>query len=69
MEVVAARAGVAAGFGVAAGAHGRHAERDERVAQGRGFAGGEHEADLGKRDAQGAQELDQGAVVQRMARL
>ena len=62
VNIFAAGAGVAAGFGVAAGADVRDAEGEEAVAKAGGFAGGEDEADVGKTNSKGADELGEFAV-------
>lgn len=64
VEVIASLAGVAAGFGVASGAHGGDAEREEGVAEGGWFAGTEDDAGVWEADAEGADELDEGTVVE-----
>lgn len=64
VEVLAADAGVAAGVGADVGGHVGDAERGEQVAQRRWFAGREHDAGLGEAGAEGADQLDQGAVGQ-----
>ena len=64
VEIVAARSGITAGFGVAAGAHGGDAEREEGVAEGGGFAGTEDDAGVWEADAEGADELDESAVIE-----
>jgi hypothetical protein len=58
-----ARAGVAAGFSVAAGAHEGDAQGNEAVAEAGGFAGGKDKAGVGKHDAKGANELHEFAVA------
>src|SRR5690242_15609070 len=62
MEFLFASAGVAAGFGVAPGAHEGDAKWNEAIAEAGGFARGKDEADVGKHDAKSANELDQVAV-------
>ena len=69
VEGFLALAGVAAGFGVAAGAHHGDAERGDEVAQGGGFAGAEDDADGGEGHTQGAEELDELAVGEGIFRL
>jgi hypothetical protein len=69
MEFLFASAGVAAGLGMAARAHEGDAEGNEAVAQACGFAGGKDEADVGKHDAKGANELDEFAVGDMCERL
>ena len=68
VEVIASLAGVAAGFGVASGAHGGDAEREEGVAEGGRFAGAEDDAGVREADAEGADELDEGAVIEPVLR-
>jgi hypothetical protein len=55
-------AGIAAGLGVATGAHEGDAEGNEAVAEACRFAGGKDEANIWKHDAKGTNELDQFAV-------
>lgn len=62
MEFLFARAGVTAGFGMAAGADESDTKRNETIAQASGFAGGEDKADIRKHDAKGANQLDEFAV-------
>lgn len=62
VEVVAARAGVAAGVGFRAGRDVGDPEREKGVAQAGGFAGGENDADGGKAEPEGGDELDEGAI-------
>ena len=69
MQVVASFAGIAAGFGMAAGAHCGDAEWQNRIAQPRRLPGAEDDADVRKRDAQGADQLDKLRVAQFHARL
>ena len=66
VEVVASEAGVSAGFGVAARAHQRDAERRDGIAQGRGFACAQDEADARKMQAERAEQLDKIAIADRM---
>jgi hypothetical protein len=54
---------------VAAGAHECNAEGNKTVAETRGFAGGKDEADVGKHDAKGANELDELSVCHVSERL
>ncbi len=69
VEGFLALAGVAAGFGVAAGAHHRDAERRDEIAQGGGLAGAEDDSDGGEGHTQGAEELDELAVGEGIFRL
>ncbi len=62
MEVVGARTGVSAGFGVGPGRDVGNAEGEEAVAEGGGFASGEDDADLREGEAKGADELNEIAV-------
>ena len=62
VEMLLARAGVAARLSVAAGADERDAQRQETVAQGGRLARREHQADIGKQQAEGAGELHQLAI-------
>ena len=68
VQVVASESCVAPGFGVAAGAHKSDAERGNGVAEVGGFAGAEDDADAWKVQAEGAEELDKIAVVERVGR-
>ena len=69
MEFFLAGAGVAAGFGVAARAHQRDSQRNQAVAQLRGFARREHEAGIGEHQPKRADQLDQFAVGNMRERL
>ena len=69
MDFFPARAGVTARLGAGARAHHRDAERQQPVAQLRRFAGRKHDADIGKHQAQGANELGEFAVAQVRERL
>ena len=62
MNFFLARAGVAAGFGVAAGADHGDAERDQPIAQLGWFARGEDEANIGEHQAKRADELHEIAI-------
>ena len=62
VDVFFAGAGVAAGFGVAAGADVGDADGEEAVAQAGGFAGGENEAGVREGEAKGADKLDELAI-------
>ena len=64
MQRFFARAGVTARFSVAAGADERNAERDQPIAQLGWFTRGEDEADIGKHEAKGANQLHQLTVAQ-----
>ena len=69
MKFLFACAGVAPGFGMAAGAHQCNAKRDQAIAEASRFAGGEDEADIRKHDAKGADQLDELAVCDVCERL
>ena len=69
MDFFLARAGVAARLGVAAGADERDAQRDESVAQRRGFAGREHQSGVGQEEAERADQLHQLAITEMRERL
>ena len=69
VEGFLALAGVAAGFGVAAGAHHGDSERGDEIAQGGGFARAEDDSNGGEGHSQGAEELDELAVGQGIFRL
>lgn len=64
MEVVAASAGVAAGFGACAGGHVGDSEAGDGVAQRGWLAGGDDDADLREEDAENGDEADEGLVWQ-----
>ena len=62
VDIFLARTGVAAGFGMAAGADVGDADGEEAVAQAGGFAGGENEAGVREGEAKGADKLDELAI-------
>lgn len=64
VDVVVTRAGVAAGFGACASGEVGGAEGGEAVAEVCGFAGGEDDADVGEGEAEGGDELEEGAVLE-----
>jgi len=69
VEVIGTGAGVAAGLGAHAGGHVGDAERSHRIAERRGLAGGENDGHLGKCDAEGGDEPEQGGVRQVAVRI
>jgi hypothetical protein len=62
MQMFAASAGIAAGFGVAAGAEHGDAEGNQAVSQVGGFARGEDEPGIRQEDAEGTDELNEFAI-------
>jgi len=64
VEILGSNTGVATRFGVRSGGGVSHPEREETVAQGRWFTGGEDDAELGERETECADELDEFPVAQ-----
>ena len=68
MQMFATLPRVTAGLGMTAGAHHGYPNRSQRITQRRALACAENDADLRKRDAQRAHQLDKFAVIHREER-